>query len=77
MPKARSVPFFNYSALFVERESEIIAVIRDVMRRGAFILQQEGFSLTDISAITGENSETIKSRLRYARKFFKQHLEDQ
>ncbi len=44
------------------------------LQKEAFILQQEGFSLTEIATITQENSETIKSRLRYARNFFKQHL---
>lgn len=37
-------------------------------QREAFIMQQEGFSVTDICEITQESFETIKSRLRYARK---------
>ena len=36
------------------------------LQKEAFILQQEGFSLREVAKITGENSETIKSRLRYA-----------
>lgn len=36
-------------------------------QREAFIFQQEGFSVTEICTLTGENFETIKSRLRYAR----------
>lgn len=37
-------------------------------QREAFILQQEGFSVLDICELTQESFETIKSRLRYARK---------
>ncbi len=44
-------------------------------QREAFILQQDGFSLSEISTITNDNIETIKSRLRYARNYFKRHLE--
>jgi RNA polymerase sigma-70 factor (ECF subfamily) len=36
-------------------------------QREAFIFQQEGFSVDDICHLTGENFETVKSRLRYAR----------
>ena len=41
MDAKRAVPFFNYSALFLEREEEFIEVVREVMRRGAFILQRD------------------------------------
>lgn len=44
-------------------------------QREAFCLQQQGFSLNDISAITGEDFETIKSRLRYAKTTLKRRLE--
>lgn len=43
------------------------------LQKEAFMLQQEGFSISEIAQITTENSETVKSRLRYARNFFKQH----
>jgi len=36
-------------------------------QRVTFILQQEGFSHREIADITGVGSETVKSRLRYAR----------
>jgi RNA polymerase sigma-70 factor (ECF subfamily) len=36
-------------------------------QREAFIFQQEGFTLMDISQLTNESFETVKSRLRYAR----------
>lgn len=44
-------------------------------QREAFMLQQEGFSLADISDITGAGVETIKSRLRFARQTLKHQLE--
>lgn len=36
-------------------------------QKEAFILQQEGFSIQEIAALTHSDHETIKSRLRYAR----------
>lgn len=44
------------------------------LQREAFILQQEGFSLSQISDVTNESQETIKSRLRYARNHLKNKL---
>lgn len=41
MPEGRSVPFFNYQALFTAQEPEIMAVVRDVLSRGAYILQSD------------------------------------
>lgn len=41
MHKPRQVPFFNYRALFQAQEAEITAAVIDVMRRGAYILQQD------------------------------------
>lgn len=38
---ARSVPYFNYQRAFSEREDELMEVIRDVLRRGAFIMQKD------------------------------------
>lgn len=35
------IPFFNYSALFAEKEHELSQVILDVCRRGAYILQKD------------------------------------
>lgn len=45
------------------------------VQKESFILQQEGFSITEIANICSTKPETIKSRLRYARNYFKQHLE--
>lgn len=38
---ARTIPFFNYPALFAQKESEIMEVIRDVCNRGAYIMQKD------------------------------------
>lgn len=39
--KQRQIPFFNYRALFEAQEQELTAAVVDVMRRGAYILQQD------------------------------------
>ena len=36
-----NIPFFNYPALFAAREEEFLDTIANVLRRGAFIMQQE------------------------------------
>lgn len=41
MTNQRSIPFFNYPALFTSQEEGILDVMQDVMRRGAFILQKD------------------------------------
>lgn len=43
-------------------------------QREAFILQQEGFSVSDIAAITHVEFETVKSRLRYAKQQLRNEL---
>ena len=35
------VPFFNYPHVFVSKEEQLLEVIKDIGRRGAFILQQD------------------------------------
>jgi dTDP-4-amino-4,6-dideoxygalactose transaminase len=37
----RQIPFFNYPALFATQESELLRILTDVMRRGAYILQKD------------------------------------
>jgi len=37
----KKIPFFNYPALFKDREKEIMETFRDVMSRGAYILQKD------------------------------------
>src|SRR4051794_22164643 len=39
--KKREIPFFNYPALFAQWEEEYMAIIRDVLRRGAYIMQRD------------------------------------
>lgn len=41
MSTPSNIPFFNYSALFSAQEEELAAVILDVCRRGAYILQRD------------------------------------
>lgn len=41
MTATRSIPFFNYQALFVSREKEFIDIMLDVCRRGAYIMQKD------------------------------------
>jgi dTDP-4-amino-4,6-dideoxygalactose transaminase len=41
MSIAPSIPFFNYSALFERDEESFMGILRDVLRRGAFILQKD------------------------------------
>ncbi|HEX6576682.1 MAG TPA: DegT/DnrJ/EryC1/StrS family aminotransferase [Gemmatimonadaceae bacterium] len=36
-----TIPFFNYRGAFTSREEEFIDIVRDVMRRGAFIQQRD------------------------------------
>lgn len=38
---SRSVPFFDYPFVFSSQETELLAVVQDVGRRGAFILQRD------------------------------------
>jgi dTDP-4-amino-4,6-dideoxygalactose transaminase len=37
----RNIPFFNYRQAFAEREDEFLEIIRDIIRRGAFIQQRD------------------------------------
>ncbi len=37
----RSVPFFNYPALFMQDEAGLTDVVMDVLRRGAYIMQKD------------------------------------
>jgi dTDP-4-amino-4,6-dideoxygalactose transaminase len=37
----RTIPFFNYQALFVQHEHALTAIFREVGRRGDFILRQD------------------------------------
>ncbi len=37
----QSVPFFNYPSVFLQSEDAFLDVVRDIGRRGAFILQKD------------------------------------
>jgi dTDP-4-amino-4,6-dideoxygalactose transaminase len=41
MSAKRTVPFFQYPDVFLKYENEIIKIVKDIGRRGAFILQEE------------------------------------
>jgi dTDP-4-amino-4,6-dideoxygalactose transaminase len=41
MLNRRQIPFFDYPALFAELEQEIMATVRDVFARGAYIMQRD------------------------------------
>lgn len=41
MDVVRNIPFFNYPDLYRKQETELDEVIRNVLRRGAYILQQD------------------------------------
>lgn len=50
----RTIPFFDYPALFAELENEIITTVRDVFARGAYIMQSDLLSFeTELAAYTG------------------------
>lgn len=38
---SRSIPFFNYPALFKQDEEKLSAIVLDVLRRGAYIMQRD------------------------------------
>ena len=37
----KNIPFFNYPALFEQRENEYLEIVNDVLKRGAYIMQSE------------------------------------
>ncbi len=43
----RSLPFFPYPQAFVTEEDDLVSIFRDVGRRGAFILQEDGRRFED------------------------------
>lgn len=69
----------NYEAILAnEKVDKVFNYLLEQLpfsQKEAFILQQEGFSLEEISSICDDKIETIKSRLRYARAHFKRHME--
>lgn len=64
---------------YIEKEKQLAVFNKAIialpyLQREAFIFQQEGFSLLQISELTNESQETIKSRLRYARNYLKNNI---
>jgi RNA polymerase sigma-70 factor (ECF subfamily) len=59
-----------------ERSRQLMAAIGQLPgeQRDALLLQEQGFSQQDIAEITRCGEETVKSRLRYARKQLRQQL---
>jgi dTDP-4-amino-4,6-dideoxygalactose transaminase len=50
----RNIPFFDYPALFAELEQEIMATVRDVFARGAYIMQRDLLAFeTELAAYLG------------------------
>jgi len=47
MSNTRTIPFFNYPALFRETEQEFVQIFKDVCSRGAYILQKDLLELED------------------------------
>lgn len=41
MAEFRKIPFFNYPGLFKSKEKEIMATLKDVLGRGAYIMQKD------------------------------------
>jgi len=41
MKKMKKIPFFDYQRLYLDQESELLGIIKDVGSRGAFILQKD------------------------------------
>ncbi len=37
----RQLPFFNYPAMFAADEQQLLSIVADVGRRGAFIMQRD------------------------------------
>jgi dTDP-4-amino-4,6-dideoxygalactose transaminase len=44
---SRIVPFFNYPALFAREEKELMPIIHDVLRRGAYVMQRDLFEFEE------------------------------
>ncbi len=50
----RQVPFFNYPALFAREEAQLMPIISDVLRRGAYIMQRDLLEFeADLAAYLG------------------------
>jgi RNA polymerase sigma factor (sigma-70 family) len=66
----------NSSASSLTAQFNIALSALPFVQKEAFCLQQEEFSLSDIALLTNTQIETVKSRIRYAKKALKKHLEN-
>jgi dTDP-4-amino-4,6-dideoxygalactose transaminase len=48
---SKTIPFFNYPALFAREEKELMPLIHDVLRRGAYIMQKDLFQFEENLAL--------------------------
>jgi dTDP-4-amino-4,6-dideoxygalactose transaminase len=71
----KEIPFFDYPYVFTSQEEELKSVIRDVGRRGAFIMQKDLNNFeTNLAAYTGakyavgvaNESEKTENRFRWS-----------
>jgi RNA polymerase sigma-70 factor (ECF subfamily) len=60
----------------LDRYRAMIRTLPDEQREVFLLKEESGMSLQDITQITGDNFETVKSRLRYAVNKLKQALEE-
>lgn len=66
-----SVEQAHYHQIIVDQIKQL-----PFLQREALMLQQDGFSLREVSVITSADIETVKSRLRYAKSFIKKALKE-
>jgi len=41
IPVTRTIPFFNYQKAFTTHEDKLVGIFRDIIRRGAFVMQRD------------------------------------
>ena len=73
-PEHDEILYFNTHDHLQEQFNSALTSLPFVQKE-ALMLQLEGFSLEGISGITGEKQETIKSRLRFAKKTLRLKME--
>jgi len=64
--KVNTAPRSDENTLLMQTSNDALDKL-PAEQRETFLLQQEGFSNKEIAEVTGVGTETVKSRLRYAR----------
>ena len=64
---ARNIPFFPYPQTFLQEEDDLVAIFRDVGRRGAFILQEDGAQVRRESRALSRRASRAGGRQRHRR----------